>query len=59
MEAAKLAKELTQLRGQAIETISEAMNLRPSPRRSLAKALRETPEKGSHRQPCKPNQVER
>lgn len=58
-EAIKLAKELAQLRVQAIETILKAVNLSLSSRLSLEMKLRIVQEKGTHRQPCKPNQVER
>ena len=61
LEAVSLAKEMTQQRGHAVETISKALQIPPMPvPRKDSSLVSDIRKKDSHnRQPCKPEQMER
>ena len=54
-EALSLAAEMVGIRGEAIHTIAEAVNPKPS----IEEALHKTESSVDHRQPCKKNSQER
>ena len=59
MEAAQLAKEMTELRGKAIDDIADAFHLRPAAKKSISDDLQKSSVQGERRQPCKPTSQER
>lgn len=60
-EAVSLAKEMTQQRGHAVETISKALQIPPIPAPKRERSLRSDMRKkdSPNRQPCKPERMER
>lgn len=59
LEALSLAKEMTQQRGHAVETISKALQIPPMPAPKRESSFNMRKKDSPNRQPCKPERMER